>query len=127
MANIRIDLNRPIIDGESVTFKAPCDCTQADGLIIYYPTITESGETSTSQVFEFKDSHGNTLTGVGNLFLKDSYVKVILDTMNNYAYLQNADTNKYLETQLNAKQKTITYGTSAPSGGVNGDIYIQFA
>lgn len=31
-----------------------------------------------------------------------------------------------LYTALNAKQKTITSGTAAPSGGSNGDIYIQY-
>ena len=29
-------------------------------------------------------------------------------------------------TALNAKQKAITSGTGAPSGGSNGDIYIQY-
>lgn len=29
-------------------------------------------------------------------------------------------------TNLNTKQKKITYGTAAPSGGSNGDIYIQY-
>lgn len=32
-----------------------------------------------------------------------------------------------IQTQLNAKQKTITSGTGNPSGGVNGDIYIKYA
>lgn len=31
-----------------------------------------------------------------------------------------------LTTTVNGKQKTITRGTSAPSGGSNGDIYIQY-
>jgi peptidoglycan hydrolase CwlO-like protein len=29
-------------------------------------------------------------------------------------------------TNVNAKQKKITSGTAAPSGGSNGDIYIQY-
>lgn len=29
-------------------------------------------------------------------------------------------------TNINAKQKKITSGTAAPSGGSNGDIYIQY-
>lgn len=32
-----------------------------------------------------------------------------------------------IQTQLNAKQKSITSGTANPSGGVNGDIYIKYA
>lgn len=31
-----------------------------------------------------------------------------------------------INTNLNAKQKKITSGTAAPSGGSNGDIYIQY-
>jgi hypothetical protein len=31
-----------------------------------------------------------------------------------------------LQTALDAKQKTITSGTAAPSGGVDGDIYLQY-
>jgi hypothetical protein len=31
-----------------------------------------------------------------------------------------------LQTALDGKQKTITSGTAAPSGGVNGDIYLQY-
>lgn len=36
-------------------------------------------------------------------------------------YISSADW-----TTFNAKQKAITYGTSPPSGGVNGDIYLQY-
>lgn len=32
-----------------------------------------------------------------------------------------------VQTQLDAKQKTIACGTAAPSGGSDGDIYIQYA
>lgn len=31
-----------------------------------------------------------------------------------------------VQNQINAKQKSITSGTAAPSGGSNGDIYIQY-
>lgn len=31
-----------------------------------------------------------------------------------------------INTSLNTKQKNITSGTAAPSGGSNGDIYIQY-
>lgn len=34
--------------------------------------------------------------------------------------------NTTLNTSMNTKQKKITYGTSAPTGGSNGDIYIQY-
>jgi hypothetical protein len=31
-----------------------------------------------------------------------------------------------LQTALDGKQKTITSGTAAPSGGADGDIYLQY-
>jgi hypothetical protein len=34
--------------------------------------------------------------------------------------------NAALTTVLNGKQKTITAGTTAPTGGVDGDIYLQY-
>lgn len=101
MANIKVELNHPLIDGESVTFKAPCDSTAVTGLKIYYPNITENSSTVQNKTFTFKDGHGNNLTGIGNLFTTNAYVKVILDIVNNYAYIQNADTNGYLENKFN--------------------------
>ena len=95
MANIRVELSQEIIDGQPVTFVAPCNCTEIQGMKVYYP--------GGSKVFTFKDAHGNTLTGLGNLFGKGAYVKAILDVKNGVAYLQNADTNAYLEAQLASK------------------------
>lgn len=102
MANVKVELDYPINDGMSLTFKAPCDCTAVTGLIVYYPNITNDSSVITSKTFIFKDAHGNTLTGIGNLFSADSYVKVVLDTVNNFAFIQNADTNGYLENSFDA-------------------------
>ena len=96
MANIRVDLKSILTDGQMVTIKAPCDCTAVEGITVYYP---KNGE-RVSKAFVMKDSHGNNLTGVGNLFMAGSYVTVILDSVNGFAYLQNADTNKYLEEKM---------------------------
>lgn len=93
MAKITITINGPLMDGHKVTFAAPCDCTEVDGLKVLY---IEDG-TRSSKLFTMKDAQGNTLTGLGNLFAKNSYVHAILDTNNNLAYLQNANTNKYIE------------------------------
>jgi len=38
----------------------------------------------------------------------------------------NPTDNAALTAALNAKQKTITSGTTAPTGGVDGDIYLQY-
>lgn len=109
MAYIKLTLDRPIQDGESLTFKAPCDCTGAtDGLKIYYKTITDSAITDTSEVFTLKDAHKNTVSNLDNLFLTDAYVKVLLDTTNKLAFIQNADTNSYLEGKLNGMQSKLS-------------------
>ena len=102
MANIRLDVDYQISDGIALSFKAPCACSEVTGLKVYYPSISEStGATTTaSKVFTFRDAHGNDLTGLGNLFAQGSYVKVVLDVTAGKAYIQNADTNAYLEGRI---------------------------
>lgn len=93
MANIKIVLDYTIIDGQPLSFKAPCDCTAVTGIKVEYP----DGDSTTSAVFSFADAHGTVLTGIGNLFAKGAMVRVILDTVEKKAYIQNADTNSYIE------------------------------
>ena len=97
MAQIKIDLAETLIDGMDIKFKAPCACNEITGLIVYYPA---EDETVQSKELFFRDAHGNDLTGIGNLFSKDAYVKIIADTVNGYAYLQNADNNGYLNSAI---------------------------
>lgn len=110
MAKIKIELDYQIDDGMSLTFIAPCDCTAIGGVIIYYPNGTG---TTVSKEFIFKDAHGNDLTGVDNLFSSGSYVKIILNTTSGYAYIQNADTNKYLEGKITPTVTTVTMKSSS--------------
>ena len=101
MAYIKINSKYPLYDGMPITFKAPCDCTGAEGLTV------------NSTNFIFKDAHGNALAGIGNLFGKDALVKVILDKTNGFAYIQNADSNKYLEDRMSAAEAGVnTNGAS---------------
>ena len=102
MANIRVDVTHPIVDGEMITFKAPCACTSVTGIKVYYPEITDSAATTKNMTFTMKDCHGNDLTGVADLFASGAYITAILNTTNKIAYLQNADTNKYLESKRSA-------------------------
>ena len=97
MSKIRIDLSATVINGQALTFKAPADCSQITGLIVYYP----EGNTTTSKNFKFVDSHGVDVgSGTISLFGKNALVKVVLDTDTGKAYIQNADTNDYLEGKL---------------------------
>ena len=117
MANIRVDVSESIYDGFTVTFKTPCACTAVTGIKVYYPTIVDGAISTQSKVFTFRDAHGNNLTSVGNLFLQDAYVKVTLDVTGGYAYIQNADTNGYIERRLNVRSATLSasgWSSSAP-------------
>ena len=96
MANIKITVDGPLMDGHKITFKAPCNCDVVEKLDVLY---VENGAQE-NRLFTMKDSHGNDLTGLGNLFFEGAYVNVVLDTNNGFAYLQNADTNGYIEDRL---------------------------
>lgn len=109
MALIKIEHDNPIYDGMSLTFQAPCDCTEVNGIKIYYPSLTEGSTEIISAEFTFRDALNLDVTGIGNLFQEGAYVKVILDTTNNYAYIQNAANNAYLEKQISGIQ---SYGLS---------------
>lgn len=99
MANIRTDVSYMIRDGAEVVFKAPCDCSTVSGLSVYYPDMVTGKEES--KEFVFKDAHGNNLADVDNLFTAGVYVKVILNVTDSVAYIQNADSNSYLEGRFN--------------------------
>lgn len=90
--NIRIDLGSPVYSGQTLTFKSPADCSAVTGLIVYYP----ENSSPVSKTFQFADAHGNNVGSV-SLFAENVLVKVILDTELNRAYVQNADTNAYIE------------------------------
>ena len=92
--NIRVDLNTSIKDGTEVVFRSPVDCSQVTGLKVYYPG--EDGNT-TSQEFAFADANGNNVGDIDHLFAENVAVKVILDVTASMAFVQNADTNAYLE------------------------------
>lgn len=98
MPKIRINLEASISNGQALTFKSPADCSDITGLIIYY----QDGNTTASKTFQFADAHGNNVGSV-SLFAENVLVKVLLDTDLNRAYVQNADTNAYLEEQLAKK------------------------
>lgn len=101
MANIRIDIDSVILDNQTITFKSPADCSDITGLIVYY---VDNG-LSKSQVFQFADAHGNNVGDI-DLFASDVIVKVVLDVEASKAYVQNADTNAYLENRLKGKSST---------------------
>ena len=122
MANIIVNLNHPIHDGMPLTFRAACHCNEIEGLVVNYVEVSEDSSTAASKTFVFKDAQGNILTGLGNLFSKGAYVRVLLDTENGFAYIQNATTNGYLEKRL-ADVKA-EYGTATMNTIGTGNVIL---
>ena len=87
--NIRVNLKTNIADGSEVVFRSPADCSQVTGLVIYHT----GGKTE----FAFADAHGNNVGDIDHLFAENAVVKVILDVTAGMAFVQNADTNAYIE------------------------------
>ena len=137
MANILLTVNRTLEDGAIISFRAPCACNAVTGISVTYPVISDTSVTQTSKVFTFKDSHGNVLTGLGNLFLEGALVQVMLDVTNGAAFIQNADTNKYLEDKMeslllenqfafgNTVLSAYQYGVALPAAGTPGRIFFK--
>ena len=94
--NVRVDLSTPIYDGMEVKFKAPCDAAEVTGLNLYYP----KDGVQESQNFAFADANANNVGHIDALFAAGAVVKVILDLETNMAFIQNADTNSYLENRF---------------------------
>lgn len=119
MANIRVNIDHILRDGLELVFRAPCDCSNTTGLNVHHPDANGNNKITT---FIFKDAHGNKLTKA-NSFAKDTYVKVLLNTIDNIAHIYNADTNEYLEGRFNS-MVSLKDGTAIPS---NGDLntYIE--
>ena len=106
MALIRVDSAVELFDGQPLTFKSPADCSQVTGLVVFYP----HGAETLSKEFHFADAHGNNI-GDLDLFAADAVVKVVLDLDTNLAFVQNADTNAYLESRFEELEKAIQNAT----------------
>lgn len=128
--NIRVNLNTNIADGSEVVFRSPADCSQVTGLVIYHT----GGKTE----FAFADAHGNNVGDIDHLFAENAVVKVILDVTAGMAFVQNADTNAYIERTFvksvngqspdkkgNVEVKTPEGGNGTPGNdGKDGGYYV---
>jgi hypothetical protein len=129
MANIRVDLDYTISDGLELKFRSPVDCSQITGLIVYYPG---AGGNTTSKVFSLADAHGNNVGDIDHLFAENVVVKVILDVTTGMAFVQNADTNAYIENTFAKKAEALPriltsndYGDTLPAAGTPGRIFFK--
>jgi lysophospholipase L1-like esterase len=88
------------------------------GLIIYH----NGGKTE----FAFADAHGNNVGDIDHLFAENAVVKVILDVTTSMAFVQNADTNAYIERTFvksvngQAPDEKGNVEIEIPEGGGNG-------
>ena len=89
---------------------------------VYYPN---SDGIIVNEVFAFKDAHGNDLTDL-DTFKANAMVKVILNTTDHTAYIQNADTNAYLESRFDGKADAADLANYLPlsGGNVTADVTI---
>lgn len=115
MANIRADVPYTIKDGSEVGFRSPVDCSQITGLVVYY---TAEDGTTASQEFLLTDAHGQDVGNIDHLFAEDVIVKVILDCTHGKAYVQNADTNDYIE-------KTFVKTVNGLGPDENGNVEVE--
>ena len=95
MAYIKVTSRCDIYDGMSITFRAPCESTEVEGLNVY--------DSNGMQSFTFHDSGGYSTSGVV-FFFEEAYVTAVLDTRNSIAYIQNAESNCYLENRFKQKR-----------------------
>lgn len=115
MANIRIDVLYEIKDGTEIVFRSPVDCSKVTGLIVYY---TRKDGNTTSREFAFADAHGNNVGDIPYLFAENVVVKVILDVTTGMAFVQNADTNAYIERTFAKKKDSATAIINTADGKV---------
>ena len=78
MAKIKVNIVGEAFTGKIVTFKAPCDCTEATGLVI--------GE----DTYDVVDAVGNCITGSYLAWRGGTLVSVALDTDDKKAFLQTS-------------------------------------
>ena len=103
MANVIVEVGKPITDGSKLKFRTPCDSSTIDYLEVKYPA--NNGVGTLVKKFVFKDAHGTELSGVGNLFVGGVLIEVLLDVTHGVAYIKNADTNSYVESVKNDVQR----------------------
>lgn len=106
MANIKITVDGPLVDGHKITFKAPCGCGTAEKLNVFY---IEEG-TQKNRLFTLKDSNNNSLGGKTSMFAKDAYVSVVLDTNKSYAFVQNPGSSVKTESDMAILRETLLPG-----------------
>lgn len=87
MANLIIHENgsvrtRPAVNGEEITVKTPCSCSDVTGVQI------------NGVAYPFYDALGDNLSDASDLFAAGSIIRVMIDTDNTRAYILNRGISK---------------------------------
>lgn len=85
----------PVVNGKQISFIAPCCALDAECMVL------------DGVEYAVVDAAGATLAGSVSAWEKDAVVSVILDTIEHKAYVQNANTNAYLEGKFRELQKLL--------------------
>lgn len=96
--------------------------TKLDGIASGATKNTSTATTSANGLMSSSDK--SKLNGIASGANKTTVENVLTSSSTTNAL--SAAQGKALKTLVDAKQKTITRGTTTPSGGSNGDIYIQY-
>jgi hypothetical protein len=101
---IVVKINHEPTDGLEIKFKSPVACSAVTKLLV--KQVTDEGSEVVTRLFAFADANGNDVGKIDSLFAKNAIVKVILDLnadiagVDGAAFVQNADTNVYLENEF---------------------------
>lgn len=139
MANIILETSAPIEDGTTLSFRAPCACTAVTAITVVYPAVSDNQLVQVSKDFYFVDTHINSISALGDLFVEGALVQVMLDTTNGYAFFLNADTNGYLEHKLSMAStmnkmlsagyliltENLQYAATLPAAGNKGRVFFK--
>jgi hypothetical protein len=117
MAYIRLDTGVAPYSGQALTFKSPADCSNIEGLKIYY---TDNGVEKCEQ-FALTDAHGEDVAG-SELFKRDVLVRILIDKGSMKAFVQNADTNAYLESRFQSLE-TVMSTHNHPADKITSGIF----
>ena len=91
MGKIKVNLNYPLANGKQISFYTPCESEDTQGLII------------NDVEYALVDADGASVVDTPNLWNRGALMSVIVDTVNMRAYIQNANSNSYLEKEIRSK------------------------
>lgn len=90
MSKIKLILPDSPVTGQQISFIAPCN------------SDTTTCFTINDVDYIICDAAGNNLAGVAGMWVTNAFVSVIVDVDSAKAYIQNANTNKYIEEKFDA-------------------------